>query len=223
MERILSKVSYGTLNARDCLALLRSLNQVPQLEELLAGEEYAHVRSMLGSLDPIPGLTQLLENAIDPEAPLLITDGSVIREGYNAQLDELRNAATLGKQWISDLEAREREETGIKSLKIQFNRVFGYYIEVTKSYYNLVPLRYQRRRSPLPNATQPTNSVRLKAKSPAHRSKAPAWSWSFSVPFAKKCAPPSRVCKAPLKRSKRSMRCFLSHALLLKTIMFVPS
>ena len=160
MERILSKVSYGTLNARDCLALLRSLNQVPQLEELLAGEEYAHVRNMLGSLDPIPGLTQLLENAIDPEAPLQITDGSVIREGYHAQLDELRNAATLGKQWISDLEAREREETGIKSLKIQFNRVFGYYIEVTKSYYNLVPLRYQRRQTLASSERYTTDELR---------------------------------------------------------------
>ena len=147
MERILSKVSYNTLNARDCLALLRSLKQVPPLQALLADEACAPVCAALGELDPLSGLAQLLENAINPDAPLQITEGAVIREGYNAQLDELRQATTQGKQWLSDLEAKEREETGIKTLRIQYNRVFGYYIEVTKSYYNLVPLRYQRRQT----------------------------------------------------------------------------
>lgn len=107
----------------------------------------APVCAALGELDPISGLAQLLENAINPDAPLQITEGAVIREGYNAQLDEFRQATTQGKQWLSDLEAKEREETGIKTLRIQYNRVFGYYIEVTKSYYNLVPLRYQRRQT----------------------------------------------------------------------------
>ena len=147
MERILSKVSYNTLNARDCLALLRSLKQVPPLQALLADDACAPVCAALGELDPLSGLAQLLENAINPDAPLQITEGAVIREGYNAQLDELRQATTQGKQWLSDLEAKEREETGIKTLRIQYNRVFGYYIEVTKSYYNLVPLRYQRRQT----------------------------------------------------------------------------
>ena len=147
MERILSKVSYNTLNARDCLALLRSLKQVPPLQALLADDACAPVCAALGELDPISGLAQLLENAINPDAPLQITEGAVIREGYNAQLDEFRQATTQGKQWLSDLEAKEREETGIKTLRIQYNRVFGYYIEVTKSYYNLVPLRYQRRQT----------------------------------------------------------------------------
>jgi len=147
MERILSKVSYNSLNARDCLALLRSLYQVPKLQELLADEGCAPVRAALGALDPLTELAQLLEAAIDPEAPLQITEGNVIRPGYNAQLDELRSAATQGKMWLSDLEAKEREETGIKNLRIQYNRVFGYYIEVTKAYYSLVPLRYQRRQT----------------------------------------------------------------------------
>ena len=147
MERILSKVSYNTLNARDCLALLRSLKQVPPLQALLADDACAPVCAALGELDPLSGLAQLLENAINPDAPLQITEGAVIREGYNVQLDELRQATTQGKQWLSDLEAKEREETGIKTLRIQYNRVFGYYIEVTKSYYNLVPLRYQRRQT----------------------------------------------------------------------------
>jgi len=160
MERILSKVSYGTLNARDCLALLRSLNQVPLLEDLLSDDVCTPVRDMLKDLDPLPGLTQLLENAIDPEAPLQITEGSVIREGYNTQLDELRAASTLGKQWLSELEAREREETGIKNLKILYNRVFGYYIEVTKSNYALVPLRYQRRQTLASSERYTTDELR---------------------------------------------------------------
>ena len=147
MERILSKVSYNSINARDCLALLRSLKQVPALQALLADENCAPVRSALGALDPLTELTQLLEDAIDPDAPLQITEGAVIRHGYNAKLDELRAATTQGKIWLSDLEAKEREETGIKNLRIQYNRVFGYYIEVTKAYYNLVPLRYQRRQT----------------------------------------------------------------------------
>lgn len=147
MERILSKVSYNSINARDCLALLRSLKQVPALQSLLAEEACAPVRNALGALDPLPELSKLLEDAIDPDAPLQITEGAVIRKGYNAKLDELRSAATQGKMWLSDLEAKEREETGIKTLRIQYNRVFGYYIEVTKAYYGLVPLRYQRRQT----------------------------------------------------------------------------
>lgn len=147
MERILSKVAYNSLNARDCLALLRSLNQVPPLQALLSTGECAAVRDALGAMDPLTELTSLLENAIDPDAPLQITEGAVIRAGFNAELDELRAAATQGKIWLSDLEAKEREETGIKNLRIQYNRVFGYYIEVTKAYYNLVPLRYQRRQT----------------------------------------------------------------------------
>ena len=147
MERILSKVSYNSINARDCLALLRSLKQVPPLQSLLSEESCAPVRDALGALDPLPELAKLLEDAIDPDAPLQITDGAVIRKGYSEKLDELRAAATQGKMWLSDLEAKEREETGIKTLRIQYNRVFGYYIEVTKAYYSMVPLRYQRRQT----------------------------------------------------------------------------
>ena len=147
MERLLSKVSYHSLNARDCLSLLRSLEQAPEVLSLLAeisGDALSFLREML---NPLPELTDLLSRAISPDAPLLISEGGVIRAGYNAELDELRRASTEGKQWLLDLEAREREETGIKNLRIQYNRVFGYYIEVTKSNYALVPLRYQRRQT----------------------------------------------------------------------------
>ena len=147
MERLLSKVSYHSLNARDCLSLLRSLEQAPEVLSLLAeisGDALSFLREML---NPLPELTDLLSRAISPDAPLLISEGGVIRAGYNAELDELRRASTEGKQWLLELEAREREETGIKNLRIQYNRVFGYYIEVTKSNYALVPLRYQRRQT----------------------------------------------------------------------------
>ena len=147
MERLLSKVSYHTLNARDCLSLLRSLEQAPEILSLLSafpGDSLSFLQEML---NPLPALRDLLQRAISPDAPLLLSDGGMIRAGYNAQLDELRRAATEGKQWILDLEAKEREETGIKNLRIQYNRVFGYYIEVTKSNYAMVPLRYQRRQT----------------------------------------------------------------------------
>jgi len=147
MERLLSKVSYHTLNARDCLSLLRSLEQAPDILKLLSSIEGEALSPIAALLDPLPELTDLLTRAISPDAPLLLSDGNIIRAGYNAQLDELRLASTEGKQWLMDLEAKEREATGIKNLRIQYNRVFGYYIEVTKSNYSLVPLRYQRRQT----------------------------------------------------------------------------
>ena len=147
MERLLSKVSYHSLNARDCLALLRSLEQAPEILALLSGIEGDALAFLQELLDPLPALRDLLSRAISPDAPLLISDGGIIRAGFNPQLDELRRASTDGKQWLLDLEAREREATGIKNLRIQYNRVFGYYIEVTKSNYALVPLRYQRRQT----------------------------------------------------------------------------
>ena len=147
MERLLAKVSYRTLNARDCLSLLRSLERAPEILSLLASVEGDALSFLRELMDPLPELTDLLLRGISPDAPLLLSDGNIIRAGYNEQLDELRRASTEGKQWILDLEAREREETGIKNLRIQYNRVFGYYIEVTKSNYDLVPLRYQRRQT----------------------------------------------------------------------------
>ena len=147
MERLLSKVSYGSLNPRDCLSLGRSLEQVPEVLSLLSGVGGDALTSVMEALDPLEELTAHLSAAISPEAPLSPLDPGVIREGYNAELDELRSASVKGKQWLLDLETREREETGIKNLRIQYNRVFGYYIEVTKSNYSLVPDRYIRRQT----------------------------------------------------------------------------
>ncbi len=147
IERLLSRVSYKSINARDCLALLGSLKKVPSIKDLMRTLASPLLNDLEAMLDPMPDLSDLIERAIHPDAPLSITEGSIIREGYSQRLDSLREAATSGKQWILDLEAKERQETGIKNLRIQYNRVFGYYIEVTKSYYELVPLRYMRKQT----------------------------------------------------------------------------
>lgn len=147
IERLLSKVSYKSLNARDCLALGASLGRVPEIKQLLSGANSQTVRSICDQLNPLTELTDLLQRAIHPDAPLTITEGNIIRPGYSAQLDEYREASANGKQWILDMEQKEREETGIKNLRIPYNKVFGYVIEVTKSFYDLVPLRYQCRQT----------------------------------------------------------------------------
>ena len=147
VERLLSKVAYKNLSARDCLALCASMKKVPAIRDLLTNCTSDAVREVLEGLDPIEDLTALLERAIHPDAPIAITEGGIIRDGYSPMLDEYREASTSGKQWIIELEQREREETGIRNLRVQYNKVFGYYIEVTKSYYDLVPLRYVRKQT----------------------------------------------------------------------------
>ncbi len=147
LERLLSRLSYRSLSPRDCLALLRSLQQAPAAQELLHGLPQAGFAVLRAQLAPQEELAALLASAISPDAPALLSDGGAIKEGYSAPLDEARLAARDGRQWISDLEARERERTGIKNLKVQYNRVFGYYIEVTRSNYALVPEHYIRRQT----------------------------------------------------------------------------
>ena len=147
IERLLSKVAYKSINARDCLALGSSLSHVPGIRRLLDNARSDAVQALYEEMDPLSDLTDLLERAIDPDAPLVITEGGMIRKGYSAMLDEYRSASENGRQWILDLEAREREETGIKNLRITYNKVFGYSIEVTKSYYDQVPMRYQRKQT----------------------------------------------------------------------------
>ncbi len=147
LERLLSKLSYRTLGPRDGLALLRTLEQAPKAQNLLKDLPQAGFETLRRQLAPQEELARLLGDALSPDAPVLLSDGGVIREGYNKALDEARLAARDGRRWISDLEAREREATGIKNLKVQYNRVFGYYIEVTRSNYSLVPAHYIRRQT----------------------------------------------------------------------------
>ena len=147
MERLLGKISYNNLTARDCLALLRSLRAVAPVKSQLSAFDAVPVQALAHTLAPLEELCALLENAIDPDAPITMSDGGIIRKGFHAELDEYREAMINGKQWILDMESAERQETGIKNLKINYNRVFGYYIEVTKSNLDQVPLRYTRRQT----------------------------------------------------------------------------
>jgi len=146
LERLCSRLAYGTLNARDALSLKQSLSVLPALKKDLA--QGGEVLEGLGSrLDTLEDIEQLLEEAVALEPPAVITEGNIIRSGYHAEIDQLREAAEQGKNWLEKLEEKEREATGIKNLRVNFNRVFGYYIEVTKSYLSQVPLRYQRKQT----------------------------------------------------------------------------
>ncbi len=147
VERLLSRIAYETVNARDCLALLASLRAVPNLTAEISSADSSLIQTISSMLEPMNDIADLLENAIDPDAPLAIKEGGIIRDGYDRELDELRDASTSGKRWLSELEAQEREATGIKNLKVGFNRVFGFYIEVTKSYYDLIPAHYIRKQT----------------------------------------------------------------------------
>jgi DNA mismatch repair protein MutS len=147
IERLLSKIAYDTLNARDCLALTATLSRVPQIKRILAPADCPLLLELCAALDPMEDLTGLLERAISPDAPIALKEGGIFQPGYNRELDHFRRASTEGKTWLSELEQRERELTGIKNLKIGYNRVFGYYIEVTRSFYDLVPYRYTRKQT----------------------------------------------------------------------------
>ena len=147
VERLLSRIAYDTVNARDCLALVATLDCVPLIREYCGELDAKLIRDIMESLDPLKALTDKLRRAISPDAPISVRDGGMIREGYSAELDELRQIGSHGKEYLAGLEARERERTGIKNLKVGYNRVFGYYIEVTKSFYDQVPYDYVRKQT----------------------------------------------------------------------------
>jgi DNA mismatch repair protein MutS len=147
LERLLSKVSYRNLNARDCLALFASFKKIPAIKNLLSDASSYELKSIRDELDTMEDLTNLLESSIHPDAPILITEGGIIRDGYSQELDEYREAQKNGKQWILDLEQKERDATGIRNLRVQYNKVFGYYIEVTNSHLSKVPSDYVRKQT----------------------------------------------------------------------------
>ena len=147
VERLLSRIAYEAVNARDCLALKNSLEAVPGIAACAADFDAPLIVQTASDLDSMPDLTQTLSAAIDPDAPISVREGGIIQKGYSAELDELREIAVNGKSYLAEMERREREATGIKNLKIGFNRVFGYYIEVTKSFYDQVPYRYIRKQT----------------------------------------------------------------------------
>ncbi|WP_408011056.1 DNA mismatch repair protein MutS [Pseudalkalibacillus sp. A8] len=148
LERLAGKVAYGNVNARDLLQLKRSLQKIPSLKDTLIGMDHPGLAERSEHMDPCTELAELLECAIHEEAPISIKEGNIIKNGYHDGLDEYRDASVNGKAWIASLEQSEREKTGIKSLKIRYNRVFGYYIEVTKSNLHLIDeVRYERKQT----------------------------------------------------------------------------
>ncbi|MGX6441852.1 DNA mismatch repair protein MutS [Neobacillus sp. K501] len=152
LERLAGRVAFGNVNARDLVQLKRSLMQVPFLKQILHGMEQEEVLQIADKLDPCEEITDLLEQAIVENPPLSLKEGNMIRDGYNEQLDQYRDASRNGKTWIAQLEREEREKTGIKSLKVGYNRVFGYYIEVTRANLHLLQEGQYERKQTLTNA-----------------------------------------------------------------------
>ena len=147
LERICGRIAYGTVNARDALALKKSLMLMPHIKKALGHATSPLLKQTYAEFDPLDDLFGMLDQAIALDPPVGVKEGGIIREGYNGQIDRLRSASDKAKEWLADLEERERESTGIKNLKIRFNKIFGYYIEVTKSYLSRVPYRYQRKQT----------------------------------------------------------------------------
>ncbi len=155
LERLLSRVTYRSATPRDLLSFQSSLAMLPPIRVLLGDLNAPLLKSIYEALDPLTDLSGLIEASVDVDAPLTIKEGSIIKSGYHEEVDRLRLAKTEGKGWLAEVEEREREATGIKNLKVKFNRVFGYYFEVTKSYQHLVPPSWIRKQT-LTNAERYT-------------------------------------------------------------------
>lgn len=147
LERLTGKISYGNANPRDLLSISETLEKIPTFLKMLENVKSPLLKSLREQLDPMSDIHDLLSRAIDPKAPVNIKDGKIIKEGFHSDLDSLIHAKDEGANWLSEYEAHERERTGIRNLKVHYNRVFGYYIEVSNSYLTLVPLEYVRKQT----------------------------------------------------------------------------
>ena len=147
LERLVSRISYRSANPRDLLAFKMSLEMIPHIKNLLANFTSPLLVRINEQMDGLEDLYRLLEASITEDPPLAVKEGGIIREGYNEQVDTYRNSKTQGKSWLAQLEAEEKEKTGIRNLKIKYNKVFGYYLEVTNSFKNLVPEYYTRKQT----------------------------------------------------------------------------
>ena len=160
LERLLGKVSYKTANPRDLIAFRNSLSMLPSIRAVLEDLDTTLLADIRARIDTLDDIFHLIDDAIVEEPPLAIKEGGIIKEGFNSTIDSLRSAKTEGKNWLASLEEEDRERTGIKNLRIKYNKVFGYYFEVTNSYKNLVPEDYIRKQT-LANAERYT-TPRLK-------------------------------------------------------------
>ena len=147
LERLVGKITYQSANPRDLIAFQSSLSMLPSVKYILKDMESDLLREIYEELDPLEELCDLVGRAIQEEPPLAMKEGGIIKDGYNDEVDRLRKAKSEGKNWLADLETREREKTGIKNLRIRYNKVFGYYLEVTNSFKELVPDYYTRKQT----------------------------------------------------------------------------
>jgi DNA mismatch repair protein MutS len=147
LERITSRIVFGSANARDLLALRNALAKVPKIKNALTDCKSKVLKESAGSIDPLSNLLKTLQSAIVDDPPVSVRDGGMILSGFSKELDELKDTISSDKKWIASLQASERRRTGIKTLKVGFNKVFGYYIEVTKSNLSLVPPEYDRKQT----------------------------------------------------------------------------
>ena len=147
LERLITRITYQSANPRDMIAFRNSLEMLPPIQEQLNDLEGEMVDEIKNDLDCLEDLYKLLKDSIMDEPPFSLRDGDIIRQGFNDEVDRLRNAKTEGKTWLAELEASEKEKTGIKNLRIKYNKVFGYYLEVTNSYKDLVPDYYVRKQT----------------------------------------------------------------------------
>ena len=160
LERLLGRISYKTANPRDLIALRNSLAMLPSLRTVLADFDAPLLKEIREHMDPLEDIHKLIDDAIMEEPPIAVREGGIIREGFNGTIDSLKKAKTDGKKWLAQLEEEDRERTGIRNLRIKYNKVFGYYFEVTNSYRDLVPEDYVRKQT-LANAERYT-TPRLK-------------------------------------------------------------
>lgn len=147
LERLITRVTYQTANPRDLLALSSSIKMIAPLKKILHDFQSPLLMQTQEEMDALEDIYQLIDAAIEEEAPISVREGGILKSGFKEDIDQLREARTNGKTWLADIEKQEREETGIKNLKIKHNKVFGYYLEVTNSYKNLVPAHYVRRQT----------------------------------------------------------------------------
>lgn len=155
LERLIGKVSYRSANPRDLTAFLSSIEMIPPIKTLLADAQCMELTRLYKSMDTLADIADLIRRGIGEEPPISVKEGGIIREGYHEEVDKLRKAKTEGKTWLAQLEEREKEATGIKNLRVKFNKVYGYYLEVTKSYQDLVPESWTRKQT-LTNAERYT-------------------------------------------------------------------
>ena len=147
IERLAGKISYGNANGRDMISLKNSLSKLPEVKAVLQNTTSNMLQELYNNLDELKDIYELIERSIVEDPPMTVKEGGLIKLGYNEEIDKLKKATTEGKNWLIQLEATEKEQTGIKNLKVGFNKVFGYYIEVTKSNLSQVPERYIRKQT----------------------------------------------------------------------------